>query len=442
MINLMASLPNMTFASNNPPAGNPPPADPTVPAPQRTTDDYCIIRKGVEGAAGFLGGLTSIAFNTLPSAVAGGIEGVDPDSANDIGEHECVLLVAQTTLAAGFAGAKLGGIMGGVIGAVSGLVGGIAYATMQDKGGAADAIGQAIKEKVDLAISDNEPTGSRTKDISKNFSEGLVTGTIAGAGSSFGLGRQEGAGVAAGLIEGTRGAAGVFFGKYDPVFEAANADAPKRGIISSILRVPRVLAQIAVGTTCGLTGAALSVLDGTMQGLGIGASHRYDGERSMHNFIQFTELMGAGTAIGATVGGGWLGGALGLAGGVVVATVVYRMQRKTHTDRVHVDYIANCVQRAAESNPTSAQPLYVAFRDGIQGGIVGGAAGTKAGFVVGYEGGKGVVDGVIDGVKGVAEGLIGAFRPRRPAPAPPQPPAQDPTAPPAEDPTQEPAPQA
>jgi hypothetical protein len=405
--------------------------------PRYTTDSYNPVRKAVEAVAGIPGGLVGVTANLIPSAIAGGIEGVNRNgSASSVGDSQTIFLVLQTGVAGGIAGSVAGGWVGGVLGAIGGLIGGGIYAGMQHTGKGAERLGGAIKDKVDPAVAANEPSDSKLKDGTRDFTEGTILGAVGGGVAGWKVGADESKGVASGLIEGTKGVWGVATNSWpEPAPQAQKQ--PHHFTFGSILRIPRVVIRTGVGVATGLVAGGLSVIDGTIQGLGMGSSHSYYGDKHIHNFILGTELIAGGATAGALMGFGVGGAVVGGIGGLIAGHFVRKMQRKTGSDKQVVDCVARNVQGAAGDNAQSNSPLYTAFRDGIEGAMVGGAAGFKGGLKVGYEGGKGAVDGVFDGVKGVLAGIFGAFHHKpNPAPAPepaPAPPQQQPApAPPAE----------
>jgi len=427
MINTSFSAP--TWSAPQPPAqpaAGAPATPAPAPAPKKTTADYSLPRKAVEGLAGIAGGFVGTAVNTIPSAFAGGIQGVSREGdADEVGNVQTVFLVIESTAAGTVVGACSGGVLGGAIGLGVGLVGGLIFGALQHTGKGAEKIGEAIKNKVDPAVADNEPSGSRTRDVSKDFSEGAVTGAIAGGKAAFGVGGEEARGVASGLIEGGKGILGVVTNRWEPAETGAQDKPDRQGVVGFILGIPRVILGTAMGIGCGAAGAALTAVDGLIQGFGQGASKSYEGSKGLHRFIIRAELLGAGITAGAITAGP-VGALAGGVAGLLTGIIVGRLQNKTGSDRAIVDCVARNVQGAASDNAEGGGKAYEAFRDGLEGGIVGTAAGVKAGFVSGWEGGKGTVDGVFDGVKGVIEGIIGAFGGGK-KPTPPQqptPPAQ------------------
>lgn len=418
MIGSASTTPAFPVATSSSPAGNATPS-PATPAPQKTTDDYCGPRRVFEGAAGAVGGFVGTAVNVIPSALGGGIQGVSRDNSDrDVANMQTGLVVGQGLVAGAVAGGLAFGPWGVLGGSMIGLVTGLAYGSMQSEGTGSDQIGSAIKEAVDLAVSDNEPSGSRAKDVSKDFSEGALVGGIAGGRASFGVGRQEAAGVAGGLIEGIRGSIGVIAGRYDPRPTSATPS-ESHGVLGTILRIPRVILRTAVGATCGLAGAVLNALDGTFEGLGQGTSHSYNSSIGLHRGLLRTEFLALGATAG-TIAFGPVGGVAGGVGGLIVGGIVNHLARRSGSDRAHVEYVSHAIKSAAEENPKSDSEVYTAFRNGVQGAVVGTTASMKAGLLTGFEAGKGAVDGLMDAIKGVVDGILGTVRPG----ARPQPPAQ------------------
>ena len=179
----------------------------------------CLLRRGVEGTAGLVGGVVG---STL-LAPAGFLEGMGEGNTEykySVDGDITTGPLTFTAIAGGAAtGAVIGGYMtgwsliGGAIGAgIGALVGGGARGLMEISD-ADEKFTAAVDKAVDKAVEDNPRGGSGAKKIAntvRNASEGATTGTIAGVKAGFDVGKSAGKGIASGMISiGTGLASGI-----------------------------------------------------------------------------------------------------------------------------------------------------------------------------------------------------------------------------------------
>ena len=393
---------------------------------------HSLPRETFEHAVGALFSGAATVLTPIPSAVAGGVRGLQKKLAPaQVGlvQSSCAIAVVTTAAAA------IGGIAGGPIGAGVGAAVGATLSSLQAlvmrlSGGDAE-MGGAISAKVDEALGDNAPSDNPTQDGARDFTESALVSLHTGLAAGRKVGYEQGSGIASGLIEGTRGAWQVFTGSWDPDTgdhapsgdpnltsdePSTPPDAPRHGLL-------RRGAEMVAGVASGVVGSALVALDGAVQGLGQGASHTYEGSTTIHHRVVEGGLAASGLAVGACLGGP-IGGLVGAVAGFGAGKLVSLMQSQTGSDQAVVDSVSLAVSGAAtdDTEPTSA--VYRGFRDGVQGAMVGAAAGVRTGYANGYEGGSGMVGGMLDGLHDIWKGILDGLGHK--PPAPPAPPSQQP----------------
>jgi len=188
-------------------------------APEIPQKHKCLIRRGVEGFAGVVGG---VAGSTL-LAPAGFLEGMAEGNSSyklSDGARPSTGPLTFTALAGGAAtGAVVAGyltgwsLVGGAIGAGVGLLAGGITRGLMDISDADGKFTSAVDVAVDKAVADNPAGGSGAKKIAntlRNAGEGATAGTIAGVKAGYDVGNSVGSGVASAVISlGTGLASGV-----------------------------------------------------------------------------------------------------------------------------------------------------------------------------------------------------------------------------------------
>ncbi|MHB2018763.1 MAG: hypothetical protein ACYCW6_17580 [Candidatus Xenobia bacterium] len=373
----------------------------STPAPRT----FGPIRRAVETVSALPGFVVGAAINTLPAAVAGGVEGVAKDiDADGLRNLHLGLVCFQGLVGGGAAGLALGGPVGAAAGAVGGLVLSAAYAGMAASGD--NQVGAAIKQAVDAKTQMAPKTDRPVRDATRDATTGVLVGAVAGLKAGGRAGGDQARGVTGGVLDGLRGAARVFTGAYEP--DVPQTPPPPQGVLHRILGIPRSLAEVAVGSVAALAGGALETVDGALQGLVQGVAHEKSSSTVRQHLLLELELIGIGVATGAPfpVAGPFIG----VLAGLVAAAVANHLAAKSGADRSMTARIATNVAGAQAENIPGSK-TYNAFRDGVQGTIVGGAAGFKAGTIQGYQAGEGLVDGVIEGAKGIVSGLVHGLGP-------------------------------
>jgi hypothetical protein len=382
--------------------------------PQGTQDQVSITssgpslpRKALEGVGGVIGGVVESAINVPAGFVGGLVEGVDEKGGTTPFNIASVL---ELGTAGALAGTAFFGIPGAIGGGVAGLVLGGIRLGVHHEAGLGDRFSQKLEKSVKKAISDNVPSGKKARDMAKNATEGAILGSIIEGREGWKAGFDEGRGVVSGVIEGTKGIAGVVTGKIGPekpVEEKKDDGAASQGglgkIAKAILSLPRKTAGVVAGLISGTIGAAASTPTGLIQGIGEGATKEFDGVNNgfykMHRWMAFLEFAAAGAAAGFMMGGP-VGLGIGLGSGIVAGSIVKRIERKSGADKEITGNVSQTLEKAASDNPDTGSKVHDVVRNTIEGAMVGTASGAKEGFKKGFEGGIGAVDGFVEGVKG------------------------------------------
>ncbi|MCD4783239.1 MAG: hypothetical protein K8T10_05325 [Candidatus Eremiobacteraeota bacterium] len=375
-------------------------------------------RKVIEKVIGSPVGLVTTAANAVGGLFGGGVAGVKGRASSAEGPHGLMSGAAYVGIGA-TAGAMLATpIVGGIVGGVVGLV----MAILSGTSGSMEKIGEHVGDKAKAAVSDNEPSESKVRDTTLNFTEGAVVGTIHGSVQGFKQGTSYGAGIVSGAIEGTKGFVGALAGTY----EKDEATKPDEGqtksfgkkVLNAILSVPRKVARGVVGTATGLTGSALGVVDGAIQGTIVGGTEDEEADAGAHNIIRGIETTLAGAGVGLMMGGP-LGAGIGAGAGLLTGIIMGKISKHTDADEEFAQGITDAVKHAQSDNVYKNKPdeygdrekvVYETFRDGIEGTMTGTGAGVREGFKEGYQVGKGVVDGVFDAGKGIIKGIAGGIK--------------------------------
>jgi len=362
-------------------------------------------------------GLVSTAANAVGGFFGGGVAGVKGRESSAEGPLAVMSGAAYVAMGATAGAMTPMPIVGGIIGGVVGL----AVAILSGASGSMEKIGEHVGAKAKAATSDNEPSESKVKDTTLNFTEGAIVGTIHGGVQGLKTGTSYGAGIVSGVIEGTKGFVGALAGTYEDneakKQTAENVSLGKK-VLNAIISVPRKITRVVVGAATGLAGATLGVIDGAIEGTVVGASSDEKADESPHRFIRTSQLVLAGAGGGFMVGGA-LGAGIGAASGLIGGLVLNRITKHTGSDEKWADGVTKAVKHAQSGNVYKNEPdeygdrdktVYETFRDGIEGTMTGVGAGTRESFKESYQVGKGVVDGVFDAGKGILKGVAGGLK--------------------------------
>ncbi|MGV8124914.1 MAG: hypothetical protein AB2L14_34635 [Candidatus Xenobiia bacterium LiM19] len=377
----------------------------TVSSGKAEQKDRLSFLKNIVGVAG---GTAEAIINAPAGFVGGLVEGVDESGGSTPMKIATVLELASLGAVGGSAAFGLPGAIGG---AVAGVVAGMVRLGVHHESGAAEKMEQKLEKSVKKAVSDNVPSGKKSRDMAKNATEGAILGTIIEGREGFKTGFDEGRGIVSGLIEGTKGVAGVITGKISPQkpAETAAPEAKAEGstfkkVAGAILSLPKKAVALTIGLVSGTVGAAISAPVGLIQGIGEGATKEFEGASNsfnkFHRFMGFMECAATGAVTGFVMGGP-VGLGIGLGGGIIAGGIVYRIERKSGADKEIVGNISSTLEQAAKDNPDTGSKVHDITRNTVEGAIVGTASGVKEGFKKGFDGGVGVVDGFVEGVKGI-----------------------------------------
>lgn len=187
------TLPVRTF--NAPAAPAQPPAD-EKPAPREPG----LIRRGVEGVAGLVGGSLGAVYHMPIGTLKGVSEGLT-DYKNEKGMGWYNVMTLGQGIAIGAAvGALYAGPLGAAIGAGAGLlVSGIGRFAA-GRAGADEKWVDAVEKAVDKAVEDNKD-GTKVKLMVQNATEGAIIGTGVGFKEGWNLGREAGKGAVGGFLD-------------------------------------------------------------------------------------------------------------------------------------------------------------------------------------------------------------------------------------------------
>lgn len=279
-----------------------------------------------------------------------------------------------------------------------------------------------VSKEVELAaqkgLADNQPSGSKVKDMTRDFSEGGVTGMYKGAIHGFKEGTAYGAGILSGIIEGTKGVVTTLTGRYEKPVEKPAETGEKTGftrkLLKGLFRVPAAIIGTALGTVGAAIGMGMEAVDGFMQGddLGIYNIGKADMETRSTIIRREAELIGAATGFMA---GGPVGAAIGFGSGFILGQLIDYIEYKTGSNEEVVKNLTSGVRHAqkdniyekpAEKNEDQEKNTYETIRDRIEGVLTGTAAGMREGAITGFQAGKGVTDGIFDGIMGITDGIV------------------------------------
>lgn len=363
-------------------------------------------RTGLRRAVGALVGAPLGLANIVTSATSGPLMGAFTGLGHEGGGMNLLLQDSVTLLGFTGAGAGVGGAVAGVPGAVVGGVTGLLYATLVNKSDANEQIAHDTAAKVIKAVDDNDPQAYFVERTMHDLTEGTLTGTVFNSIEGYKKGVDTGAGIVAGLVDGTRGFMGAVAGNYlDPSATPASTDA---GLARKALRG-------AVGTVTGTVGSAMSLVDGVIQGSSIALDSQAKASASFHEGLYSATAMTAAGAAGYVLGGG-IGQALA---GVLVAAagarLVHKMNERTGASQKVADGITSAVRHAQQDNSYLNQAnhkknVYEVFRDTVEGTMTAGGAGIREGFGEGYDLGSGFVDGVFNSVRDVSRRMRERFQ--------------------------------
>lgn len=376
--------------------------------------DISTPRKMFEKVIGAPLGIVTAAANTVGGLVGGGVAGVSGRAGKAEGAHAITSGATYVAMGA-VAGSMIATpIIGGIVGGVVGLI----FAGIAGVSGSMEKISEKVGEAAKEVVSDNEPSESKIKDASRNFTEGGLTGMGVGMTEGFKQGTTYGAGIVSGIIEGTKGVVTSALGKYEKPAEP-KPEGEKSGFgkkaLNAILGAPRFVLGTTLGVAGGVVGMGMEAIDGAIQGTVIGVENDEKASKSFHGTLMRIETAIAGAGAGFALGGP-IGGAIGLGSGLVLGHIIRRVEKKTGTDKEIAENLTSAVRYAQKDNVYKEgadeygdqnKNVYETFRDGVEGTMTGTSAGAREGFKGGYAAGKGAVDGVFDGVKGLFEGIVG-----------------------------------
>ncbi len=364
--------------------------------------------KAAGKVVGIASGTVEALLNVLPGIAGGLVESVDEGSGYGP-------LVAATILETTAAGAAAGSVFFGAPGAIGGGIGGVFYGLVNfginQESGASPGMANRLSRAVKDGLSDNVPTGKKSRDVAKNLSEGAVLGTIVETKLGWSAGYEKGRGLVSGISEGAKGIGGIISGSIGPkpeeekpAAEGVDKQGAFRKAFTALLKVPLKAAEISTGLVSGTVGAVVTIPTALIQGIGEGATRQFDGDSNsaylFHRGMTFTGIVAATAAAGFMMAGppGLL---IGLGAGAAGGAVVARIQRKSGADKELAGNISQTLEAAASDNIETGSPVHDVTRNAVEGAMVGTAAGIKEGFRSGYQGGVGVVEGIAEGIGGV-----------------------------------------
>lgn len=390
-----------------------------------------LLRKGIEGLGGVVGGIKNAATSALPATIEGGVVAANGHDADGIVYG--IGKVVQGGVAGGILAVVLGGggwaIAGASLGGV--VLAGIHTALMAGEK-SIDKMGKHIEKRALDSVSDFKPTGDKIHDVSSNFVTGLPSGTRAGIEAGWQIGNEEGKGTVSGLLEGAKGVGSVIAGSYEKLGEKPEEvkegeGQEKPSVLGKIGGALKKTAEVAVGVPAGLVGAVLFLPVGPVQGFFNSAelnddhklgpefdqkkalddvNYRPSKSAKFSNALAFMETVGAGAAIGYLTMGGTAGALWGAGGGALVGGIAYGVAASTdRTEKLHEGISKAVVHAYSDNTPVDSQ-AYSLRRDVTEGTITGLGAGVREGFKEGYDISKEGVEVVAEGVKWVAKKVV------------------------------------
>jgi len=171
--------------------------------------EKCLIRRGIEKSAGFVGGLVGATLMSPAGALEGMVEGneshkVSEGSSPSTGPFTFTVIGGSMAAGALIAGATMGwNIMGGAVGAGAGLAFGTLARVLMGMADVPENFTKAVDLAVDKSVSDNPQGGSGAKKIAnavRNASEGTAMGFVAGTKAGYNIGERTAAGVTSGVL--------------------------------------------------------------------------------------------------------------------------------------------------------------------------------------------------------------------------------------------------
>jgi len=171
--------------------------------------EKCLIRRGIEKGAGFVGGLVGATLMAPAGALEGMVEGNESCKVADGASVSTGPLTFTTIGGSMIAGALIGGatmgwnIMGGAVGAGAGLAFGTLARVIMGMADVPKDFTRAVDLAVDKSVADNPRGGTGAKKIAntvRNASEGAGMGLVAGGQAGFNIGERTAAGVTSGVL--------------------------------------------------------------------------------------------------------------------------------------------------------------------------------------------------------------------------------------------------
>lgn len=171
--------------------------------------EKCLVRRGIEKGAGFVGGLVGATLMAPAGALEGMVEGNESYKVSDGARVSTGPFTFTAIGGSMIAGALIGGatmgwnIMGGAVGAGAGLAFGTLARVLMGMADVPKDFTKAVDLAVDKSISDNPQGGSGAKKIAnamRNASEGTTMGLVAGGQAGYHIGERTAAGVTSGVI--------------------------------------------------------------------------------------------------------------------------------------------------------------------------------------------------------------------------------------------------
>ncbi|MEQ8167881.1 MAG: hypothetical protein ABRQ38_03215 [Candidatus Eremiobacterota bacterium] len=171
--------------------------------------DKCLIRRGIEKGAGFVGGLVGATLMAPAGALEGMVEGNESYKVADGAGVSTGPFTFTTIGGSMIAGALIGGatmgwnIMGGAVGAGAGLAFGTLARVIMGMADVPENFTESVDLAVDKSISDNPQGGTGAKKIAnavRNASEGTTMGLVAGTKAGYNIGERTAVGVTSGVL--------------------------------------------------------------------------------------------------------------------------------------------------------------------------------------------------------------------------------------------------
>jgi hypothetical protein len=340
-----------------------PSSPPPAPTPEPPADEVQISKaeraaiKAAEFISGKIGKYSNAISTAIPALFIGGWQAATKN--HDVDKTTKALLYAYLAegvatgaasglWVAGPVGATMGGLKAGMIGA--------AQFDIQQSGGAAATIGEAMGKGVNESMQAHPDASALTRTV-----RGGAAAVKSGVKASLPVGESMGKGMGCGVVQGLVGAVRELREK-DPNAPADNeTNLFKQGL----------------ATLAGVGGGLLMTLPGLFQG------ERTTAEQADKNTVKKAST-GQMVLIGALIGGSVIGGfvplLIGTGIGAVTGKILSQQAAKHGVDQAVADNVQGAAERLEKRSPKTADAPYNMARDVVSRSLVGAAAGFKAGF--------------------------------------------------------------